>query len=447
MMTPDALDAEFVARRDLATRAPNDAKAAFDYAHFAYITWRPAAALFRRAAALAPGHRMIIRGVAMALAAEGQGDAALAVLRDAVDQQPDWADGHAALARMCLAQGQGDAMDASYRRAIRHHPQLQKLWMGWFQLLCQARRWDAAEAVLADARIQLGDTPAVRLSAVYLASERAQPSTDPDLFDSVSAIDDPGLDICRVRFLLRTGQPEAAATCAARYLDQPLARSFWPYVALAWRLCDDQRALWLEPGGTTIADLDLAVAPDLLARLRARLPELMCARAPFLDQSVRGGIQTDRHLFWHPDPDIQQARACIDQAVRAYIDALPSLVPGHPLLGVPRGAIDYAGAWSVRLAPGGFHAPHTHHQGWISAVLYIHIPDAAGPPPAGWLALGLPPPELGLPVSATQQIAPQAGHLVLFPSTTWHGTLPFEAGVRQTIAFDVAIPRAQVAIA
>jgi Putative 2OG-Fe(II) oxygenase len=32
------------------------------------------------------------------------------------------------------------------------------------------------------------------------------------------------------------------------------------------------------------------------------------------------------------------------------------------------------------------------------------------------------------------------GRLVLFPSTNWHGTLPFDEGERLSIAFDVALP-------
>ena len=37
-------------------------------------------------------------------------------------------------------------------------------------------------------------------------------------------------------------------------------------------------------------------------------------------------------------------------------------------------------------------------------------------------------------------IEPKPGRLVLFPSTMWHGTEPFAAGERLTVAFDVARP-------
>jgi hypothetical protein len=61
-----------------------------------------------------------------------------------------------------------------------------------------------------------------------------------------------------------------------------------------------------------------------------------------------------------------------------------------------------------------------------------------GPEPGGWLQLGAPPSELGLDLQPYRMIEPRPGRLILFPSTMWHGTLPFAAGERLTVAFDVA---------
>jgi hypothetical protein len=64
--------------------------------------------------------------------------------------------------------------------------------------------------------------------------------------------------------------------------------------------------------------------------------------------------------------------------------------------------------------------------------------DDAGPEPAGYLALGQPPAELGINLPPVRLIVPQPGKLVLFPSMMWHGTSPIQAGERLSIAFDVA---------
>ncbi|MGJ3629373.1 putative 2OG-Fe(II) oxygenase [Sphingomonas sp. MMS24-JH45] len=55
----------------------------------------------------------------------------------------------------------------------------------------------------------------------------------------------------------------------------------------------------------------------------------------------------------------------------------------------------------------------------------------------GELALGTPPPELGLDLAPYHSVSPRVGRLVLFPSTMWHATTPFAAGERLNIAFDV----------
>nr|WP_246156541.1 putative 2OG-Fe(II) oxygenase [Sphingorhabdus profundilacus] len=127
-------------------------------------------------------------------------------------------------------------------------------------------------------------------------------------------------------------------------------------------------------------------------------------------------------------------------AVRGYVDALPPQDPHHPLLSPDRAALLLDGSWSVRLNGKGFHASHTHVNGWISSAFYVALPGQPGPPPSGHFALGTPPPELGLNLPAYCTVEPKPGRLVLFPSTMWHSTIPFEAGERLTIAFDIKRP-------
>jgi hypothetical protein len=71
--------------------------------------------------------------------------------------------------------------------------------------------------------------------------------------------------------------------------------------------------------------------------------------------------------------------------------------------------------------------------------LYVALP-AMDRGHEGWLKLGEPQAEMGLDLPPFRQIEPKPGRLVLFPSTMWHGTVPFEAGERLTVAFDVAKP-------
>jgi hypothetical protein len=104
--------------------------------------------------------------------------------------------------------------------------------------------------------------------------------------------------------------------------------------------------------------------------------------------------------------------------------------------------VRFSGSWSVRLRGGGRHANHVHPKGWISSALYIGLPDRAqgDADDAGWFTVGEPQEALGLNLMPRLKIEPKPGHLVLFPSWMWHGTVPFADGERLTVAFDVRPP-------
>jgi hypothetical protein len=71
----------------------------------------------------------------------------------------------------------------------------------------------------------------------------------------------------------------------------------------------------------------------------------------------------------------------------------------------------------------------------------LSLPDAVracAATDAGCLVLGVPPADLGLALAPLRVVRPREGHLVLFPSCLWHGTVPFEDDqARLTVAFDV----------
>jgi hypothetical protein len=170
---------------------------------------------------------------------------------------------------------------------------------------------------------------------------------------------------------------------------------------------------------------------------------LHVAPGEYLDQSVRGGSQTDGPLLSRIEPEIQALRAAIVSAVEEYRDQLPPTDPKHPLLRERRDRrVRFSGSWSVRLRRAGYHANHVHPMGWISSALYVALPARlpTDEQHAGWLKLGEPPAEIGVDLAPTRLIEPKAGRLVLFPSWMWHGTVPFAEGERLTVAFDVRSP-------
>lgn len=430
--------------RKAATLNPDDPRAAFGLAQISFECWQPAADLFAKARQLVPANADVIRNHALALAAEGENGSAQLLLEQTLAVAPGWVEGHRILAVQHITAGDGANFDRSFVIAAEAEPQNVALYMAWFQLHAQRKDWKRAANVLNAAQARLSGNRTLELAALYLASESGDARNDPTLFDAVADLADPGIDLCRVRHHLRAGDPNRAMAIAERHVTGPTARMFWPYLALCWRLLEDPRAAWLDGAPIFATALDLEFSPSELRELAEVLRGLHRLKAPYPDQSVRGGTQTDRQLFFHPHPAIQNARQKVTEAVRHYISALPPSDTSHPLLSPPRDQnVLFEGSWSVRLAGAGHHAAHTHVMGWISSALYIVVPEpaAAGPSPSGYLALGAPPPELELGLPAYQHIEPQPGRLALFPSTLWHGTEPFAAGERMTIAFDIRIPQ------
>jgi hypothetical protein len=425
---------------EVAKANPNDARATFGFAQLSFECWRPAADLFAAARKLAPDQPDLVRNHALALAAEGNAEAAEVVLDAMLMQHPLWLDGHRTLASLRVTQAKGEAADTSYARAAAALPHNGGLRLAWFHHHAIAKDWEKADAVLGNASPEMRGSDGFQMARLFWRSERRDPTLSDADFAGFADRGDPGFDLCRVRYHLRVGEPATAETIAEQHLNGPAARNFWPYLSLCWRLQDNQKAHWLDGGPLFTHTIDLDIPGTELAELAKQLRSLHRMKAPYPEQSVRGGTQTDRQLFFHPHAAIQKLRARVTEAINAYAAALPAIVTGHPLLGPARAPIRFEGSWSVRLADGGYHASHTHNLGWISSAFYVALPDDMGPEPAGWLSLGAPPPELELDIKPYSRIEPKPARLALFPSTMWHATEPFGQGERLTVAFDVAMP-------
>jgi Putative 2OG-Fe(II) oxygenase len=423
---------------EAAKLAPDDPRAALGLAQISFEAWRPAAALFAKARTLIPGNADALRNHALALAAEGQGDAAEALMEAALQQAPGWLDGHRVLAAQRYTNGQQDGFDRSYVDAVRSDPDNAALRMAWFQQHATLKDWDRAGTILSDSRKAFPDHQGFKLADLFLASESGVERNKSALFGTYADLKDPGLDLAQVRHHLRGGDAARAEAIAACHIGGPAARMFWPYLSLCWRVMGDARTGWLDGDPLYSKTFDLDFSEAELTALAEVLRSLHRMKAPYPEQSVRGGTQTDRQLFFHPDPAIQGARAKVSAAVAEFVAGLPEPDPTHPLLSLPRNQpLRFEGSWSVRLTGAGYHHSHTHVLGWISSALYVALPDGDD---TGKLALGAPPPELELPLQPYRHIEPKHARLTLFPSTMWHCTEPFAAGERLTIAFDVKLP-------
>lgn len=428
--------------RRAAALAPSDALIAHGLARSTLEAGLPAVALFERALSLAPLDGSILLGRAAAQLAEGAVADAVQGLEAQLRLHPGWIDGHAALSRLRWMAGEREDFARSYRAALAAAPAAADLWKGLLDLLAGAEMYAEGLALLPRARAAAGPRPVFDVYEAVSASETGRIEAADRMFARLGPPRDLDMAVRHVRHALRAGRPEAALALAEPLAPQAGGK-LWPYVSLGWRLTGDRRWEGLEGDPRFVGVYDLADRlPDLPA-LAARLRRLHVASQPPLEQSVRGGTQTDGPLFARVEPEIRALRRAVVEAVETYVAQLPPPIPGHPLLGQSRAPIRFSGSWSVRLTGGGRHANHLHPAGWISSALYVALPEAPGrgDPPSGWLTLGEPQDSLALALAPFRTVEPKPGRLVLFPSTMWHGTVPFGEGERLTVAFDVAPPR------
>ena len=395
-----------------------------------------AAGRYQHALAAAPRSPALLIGMAQARS-DGT---ALDQLADQLATEPDWIDGHRAYAS--LASELEHPVDATLARARAAQSHDLALIREHLTVLVNAERADDAldeidrlpPALIRDEGVSLAEAAAGTLAGDHA---RARSALD-RIADSAKTAE------LRARLELRKGDPAAAAAVI-----EPLAESgaagvgAWALLSLAWKLLGDPREAWLhgDPAMVSTRSLDLPDGDrqqlvDLLRRLHAE------RRAHPIGQSMRGGTQTRGRLLARGEPVIRRLGTALAVAVEAHRADLPPADPRHPLLRHRGRPWAITGSWSVRLTGAGFHIHHIHPHGVVSSAAYLHLPESNGQEPhAGWLALGASPVELGLDLPPTRLIEPVLGQLALFPSTLFHGTVPFRSGERITVAFDVAADR------
>ncbi|WP_395614148.1 putative 2OG-Fe(II) oxygenase [Allosphingosinicella sp.] len=421
--------------------APDDALIAHSLARASLEAGLPAVDLFERAHGMAPTDGTVLLGRAAAYFAEARLDDAIAGLEAQLRRYPDWIEGHATAVRLRWVRGDRENFTASLEEALAAAPASIPHWRELADAYMQAALYERVHDTLLRARAASGESPVYDALEAVATAEQGRIEEADRRFAALGPIEHVTMAARYVRHLLRAGRPAEASAFADGWAGRDPGNLLTPYQSAAWRLTGDPRWHWLEGDGRLVGVYDLGDRLPSLDALAERLRGLHLSLHQPLEQSLRGGTQTDGPLFSRIEPEIRALRALVVETVERHVAQLPSPVPGHPTLIAARGPVRFAGSWSVRLSNAGFHVNHVHPAGWISSAFYVGLPDAAmgGDHHAGWLSLGEAT-ELGLDLPPIRLVEPKPGRLVLFPSTMWHGTRPFAEGERLTVAFDVARP-------
>jgi tetratricopeptide (TPR) repeat protein len=426
------------------TLAPHDAELRGTLAAVLRDDDLPADALALIALAPAPDAALELEA-ALALADQGAFDAALARFDALCEAEPAHARAQSERAKLLWKTGQVHSPGAAFAAALDKHGAVLPLWHIAIRTCFEGHAHGEALDLIARAQAKHGASALLTEARAFALSELGEVGAAQSLFDSVPLTSPEQLSTY-ARHLLRAGDAAGAARACEQALAQaPDLQIAQSYLSLAWRLLGDPREQWLHDYAQHVQPVLLEPSPpfatlaeqvEAVAALLTRLH--ITVRQP-LEQTLRGGTQTLGQILNRPEPELKAMRASIQHAMRRAIAALPD-DPTHPFLRRKPAAgagLRFTGSWSVRLASQGYHVNHMHSEGWISSACYLALPPVLDQNEQGWIQFGAPPVEMGLDLPARRRVRPELGLLVLFPSSMWHGTVPFtSAAPRMTIAFD-----------
>lgn len=397
----------------------------------------------------APPSPQLLAHLAALLSSEGRMEDAEALLVDALKRWPAHAALHTQLARLRWQRGEGLEAMRHIEQAIEQHPREMHLRLVAADLLRQAGAGQQALEWLVQGLERVPE------SATFLTSAGA-------LLEGMDRVDEamkylrdaqrrsprsPAVRRNLVPALLRTGAAAEARTLLdGLLLEFPDDQLLVAQRATALRLLGDPEYERLYDYARLVKTFTLRPPPpfvdsaDFNAAFAGELGKLHRGVRHPLEQSLRGGSQTERNLP-RDNPVVAAFFSMLDAPIRAYMAALRPGDRTHPVDRRNSGAYRLSGSWSVQLQPGGYHIDHVHPRGWLSSAYYVTLPDVSDEDSrAGWIRFGEPGTRIA-GLHAEHFVRPEAGMLVLFPSYMWHGTVPFTTGeTRLTAAFDVLPP-------
>lgn len=398
-----------------------------------------AAARYRAALAAEPDRRELLLDYVAVAETVGERQATLARIAAMLLNDPGWLDGHRTLSKARREDGEFDPT-ANLETALTVRPRDGELWKVYVEQLGRADDHAGAAEVCLRAERATGD-PAFAVGAVsYLSAAGEIDAADALTARLPAGSIAPG---ALAKHALRKRDPAAAEPLLAAAIDlNPDDIEAWALRGIVWQMLGDTRSEWLNGQDGLVGITSLDVGEGDIAAIAGRLRAIHATARQRIGQSVRGGTQTADNLFDRREPEVVHLRGLIGAAIARHVAGMPPADPAHPILRHRDGPLAFAGSWSIRLTGGGFHVQHIHPRGVLSAASYWAVPEPEPRDPhAGWLELGGAPAYLALDLEPRQRIEPKAGRLVLFPSTLHHGTRPFPAGERMSVAFDIVTAR------
>ena len=402
---------------------------------------------FQKAFNLQPDSESVAIAMANFEVEEGNLDHAKKRLNEFLVKNPRAVAVHKELDRLLWETGESIQLGNTLKTAIKTLPENLELRNIYAEQLLMANKLDVAIPIIEETLRHFGEHPTAlfQRAKCYAMTKEFDLAID-DFKKSLDLHHDNSVANDLIQLLLMINDLQQAES----YIDLNLTHNnqcqlSWAMQGLLWREKNDERYDWLYQYENLVQSYQIDVPigyqdrEEFLGHLKKALLSLHHSSTAPLDQTLRNGSQTSPKLFSKTIDSIQLLKQLCSQVVSEYLGSL-KVDSEHPFLSRVTDDFYFSGSWSVRLYNQGFHVNHIHPEGWISSSTYISVPPLNIAGDEGCIKFG----EASFLQSANNKIEkiirPENGLVVLFPSYTWHGTVPFNTDsneIRLTAPFDV----------
>lgn len=435
-----------------------------------------AIASYRKTVSLNPRLAVAHFNLATALQQQEQFDAAIASYRKAVAIEPGFFEAYGNMGTILQAQGKLDEAVASYRQALAIHADAR----GHFNLATALRDQGLLEPAIASFRNALALQPDYAEAHNYLGEalrDQGKMQEAVDSYQNALAIDPDHAEASynMAQFFYEAGRLDEAIASfdKCRLADWKERTLYCLYKTEKYEAFSRQLAALVENRNTSpfLATLSTHYATNFGvedrynfcknpldfvyhnniaalsadgALLRDLLHDIDAADIAERKQGrLHHGTQSAGNLFKRAEGSFRQLAALIQQEIVAYRQRFAGadceLMKSFP------DEIEFSSSWYVKMRQGGHLTSHIHETGWLSGSVYLTLPGNRGSGHDGSIEFSThgdnyPQKHTDFPSRA---IAPAVGDIVLFPSSLFHRTIPFNSNEeRICVAFDLKPSRA-----
>ena len=363
-----------------------------------------AVASYHKAITIEPDGADVHNNLGNVLQAQGKLDDAVASYNNAIAIKPDYADAHNNLGNVLQAQGKLDDAVASYNKAVAIQPDCVEAHYNLAFILRKLGRYEEA------------------LSSIDMSGSNEFRGQYLECLYALKKYEEFYLVLGK---LIENSITDLRVAAISTFVSQQIGRENpYPFCRNPIDFIRSYENLFSEDG-----------EDGFLQRLILELYRHEAIWEPNA-KSTHKGFQSNTELFDKPTGLLLDLKRKIQEKIELYRS--DSFTEDSEFIRSMPKILSLEG-WFVRLSNGGHQTEHIHPSGWLSGVIYLQVPEMLNRD-EGSIEFGLW--GYDYPILDTnyprKRHHPKNGQLILFPSSLFHKTIPFESDrERICVSFDL----------